>query len=73
MNVTVRSTDDVRIDPAQLVGSCRRFGLYGPIYEIIAVGAVSSSEGLLMQVHVVTTGETVDYPLADILDDPLER
>lgn len=73
MNVTVRSPDDVRIDPAALVGSCRRFGLYGPVYEILAVGTVSASEGLLVQVRVVTTGETVDYPLTDILDDPLER
>ncbi|WP_298476898.1 DUF5397 family protein [Phreatobacter sp.] len=69
----MRSPDDVRIDPAALVGSCRRFGLYGPVYEILAVGTVSASEGLLMQVRVVTTGETVDYPLTDILDDPLER
>lgn len=73
MNLTVRSPRDVSLDPAQLVGSFRRFGLYGPVYEIVAVASVSPVEGLLMQVRVLESGERLDYPLSDILDDPLER
>lgn len=73
MNVTVRSPSEVSIDPASLVGSFRRFGLYGPVYEITAVAAISPAEGLLMRVRVVETGEELDYPLTDVLDDPLER
>ena len=73
MNVIVRSPRDVSLDPASLIGSFRRFGLYGPIYEITAVAEVSQAEGLLMHIRVLESGEELDYPLADILDDPLER
>ncbi len=59
--------------PANLVGTWRRFGPVGPVYEIIGIGSELSGGDRLMRVRVVETGEEVDYRLAEILDDPRER
>lgn len=59
--------------PANLVGTWRRFGAIGPVYEIISSGTELSDGDRLMRVRVVETGEEVDYRLAEILDDPRER
>ena len=58
--------------PASLIGTWRRFGAAGPVYEIIASGAVLPGGDRLMRVRVVETGEEVDYRLTEILDDPRE-
>jgi hypothetical protein len=62
MDDTVRSPREVSIDPAGLVGSFRRFGLYGPVYEIVAVAEISEAEGLLMRVRVLESREEPDDP-----------
>jgi hypothetical protein len=59
--------------PATLVGTWRRFGAAGPVYEIIGIGSELPGGDRLMRVRVVETGEEVDYRLAEILDDPRER
>ena len=59
--------------PANLVGTWRRFGSVGPVYEIIGMGDELPGGDRLMRVRVVETGEEVDYRLAEILDDPRER
>ncbi|NTW70590.1 MAG: DUF5397 family protein [Chlorobiaceae bacterium] len=59
--------------PTSLVGSWRRFGLLGPVYEIIAVGKNLPNGDLLMRVRVVESGEELDYRFTDILNDPKER
>jgi|GEM_PF-262722 len=59
--------------PASLVGTWRRFGLFGPVYEIIGVGNKLPDGDVLMRVRVVESGEELDYRFADILDDPKER
>jgi hypothetical protein len=67
-------TDGVKLpQPANLVGTWRRFGSVGPVYEIIGIGDELSGGDRLMRVRVVETGEEVDYRLAEILDDPRER
>lgn len=60
-------------DPITLVGTCRRFGAFGPAYEIIGVGAEEPLGDRWMKVRVLESGETVDYKFSDILDDPKER
>jgi hypothetical protein len=60
-------------DPAILVGTWRRFGLAGPVYEIVGAGEPLPGGDHLMRVRVVETGEEIDYRLAEILDDPRER
>lgn len=59
--------------PAALVGTWRRFGVAGPVYEIIGTGDELPGGDRLMRVRVVETGEEVNYRLAEILDDPRER
>jgi hypothetical protein len=59
--------------PDNLVGTWRRFGPVGPVYEIIAVGNELPDGDYMMRVRVVESGEEVDYRFTDILDDPLER
>jgi hypothetical protein len=58
--------------PASLLGTWRRFGAAGPVYEIIGTGHGLPDGDCLMRVRVVETGEEVDYRLAEILDDPQE-
>ena len=50
---------------ADLVGSFRTFGEYGPTYQV-----VSTVNGQKVHVVVVQTGEELDYPAAQALDDP---
>lgn len=57
-------------EPRSLIGSWRRFGAVGPVYEIAGLGTPRPQEALRMRVRVLETGEELDYPLADILDDP---
>ncbi len=52
-----------------LIGSWRRFGPVGPVYEIIGVGEPWKGGAPLMRIRVVETGEELTYSLADILDD----
>jgi hypothetical protein len=57
----------------ELVGTWRRFGAVGPVYEIIGEGPELPDGDRLMRIRVVESGEEVDYKLTDILDDPKER
>ena len=61
------------LEPESLVGTWRRFGLVGPVYEIIGLGKELPDHDRMMRVRVVESGEELDYRLADILDDPRER
>lgn len=61
------------LEPQSLVGTWRRFGLVGPVYEIIGLGKELPDHDRMMRVRVVETGEELDYRLTDILDDPRER
>ncbi len=60
-------------EPQRLVGTWRRFGAVGPVYEIIALGQELPGRDRMMRVRVLDSGEEVDYRFSDILDDPLER
>ena len=67
-------TDNGKLpQPANLVGTWRRFGAVGPVYEIISAGKELAGGDRLMRIRVVETGEEVDYRLAKIMNDPLER
>lgn len=57
----------------EIVGTWRRFGLVGPVYEILGEERELPDGDKLMKVRVVDTGEEVSYRLTDILDDPRER
>jgi hypothetical protein len=56
--------------PATQVGTIKRFGESGPMYEVLGT-APSGRKGEMVAVRVIPVGETLDYPLADMLADPL--
>ena len=72
--MTQAHTDDGNMPhPANLIGTWRRFGAVGPVYEIIGSGDELPGGDRRMRVRVVETGEELDYRHAEILDDPRER
>ena len=50
---------------ADLVGSYRRFGREGPVYQV--VGRVDAG---MLSILVVQTGEILNYPASKALEDP---
>jgi hypothetical protein len=58
--------------PANLIGTWRRFGGVGPVYEIIGIGDDLPGGDGRMRVRVVETGKELKYRLAEILDGPGE-
>lgn len=74
MPMTHPYSDNAKLpQPGNLVGTWRRFGAVGPVYEIIGSGDELPGGDRQMRVRVVETGEELDYRLAEILDDPRER
>ena len=59
--------------PQQLVGTWRRFGRTGPVYEILATSQPRGNGDAQMRIRVLESGEELDYRLNEILDDPRER
>ncbi len=49
----------------ELIGSFRRFGTEGPVYEVIAQAGHDT-----IRILVVETGETLDYSTEKALRDP---
>ncbi len=60
------------LQPEQLLGTWRRFGALGPVYEVIGVGRALPDGDRWMRVLVVESGEEADYKLHAILEDPPE-
>lgn len=69
----VNEVISMHIEPQSLLGTWRRFGLFGPVYEIVSEGKKLPFEDETVRVRVIETGEELDYKLADVLDDPKER
>ena len=63
----------MQIHPQNLIGTWRRFGPFGPVYEIVAEGQKLPEGDETLRIRVIETGEELDYKLVDILDDPKER
>ncbi len=63
----------LQIEPQILIGTWRRFGIFGPVYEIVAEGNKLPTGDETLRIRVIETGEELDYKLADVLDDPKER
>ena len=59
-------------DPITLVGTWRRFGLVGPVYEGIGVGPQDADGRQTMHIRVLESGEETNYALLELLDDPCE-
>lgn len=60
------------VDMSALLGTIRRFGLVGPAYEIVGVGQALPNGDPQMRIHLLESGEALDYPVSAILSDPAE-
>ena len=63
----------MHIEPQRVVGTYRRFGIVGPVYEILSKERDIENGDVMMRVVVLETGEEVECKLSDIIDDPVER
>jgi hypothetical protein len=59
--------------PAIPVGKIKSFGPFGPKYEVGQALRKSEDGDWLVEVKMVETGETAEYRLARLLDDPEAR
>ncbi len=73
MNVTVTSDRKMVVPLDSLVGTFRTFGIFGPAYEILQINEPASGPNVTVRIRVVESGEQLDYPLSDTLDDPQAR
>ena len=73
MNLTVTSDRKIVVPLDALVGTFRTFGSVGPLYEVLRVNEPSSGPHVTLRIRVIESGEELDYPLSDVLDDPLAR
>jgi hypothetical protein len=53
-------------DPKELVGQFRRFGPDGPAYQIVRLSTEREAF-----IHVVYSGEELDYPITEIMTHPI--
>lgn len=73
MNVLVTSDRRVTIPLDDVLGSFRTFGPVGPVYEVLRALEPVTGSNVMLRIRVVESGEELDYPLSDALDDPLAR
>lgn len=71
MNVLVTPDGAVSIPLDDIVGSFRTFGRLGPVYEVLSIVGPASGANVMLAIRVVETCETLDYPIADAISDPL--
>lgn len=61
------------LDPRSYVGTLRRFGQSGPVYEILGLTKHDRNGKLLFRIRVLESGEEAELRVADVLDDPIEH
>jgi hypothetical protein len=71
----MQSNSDVAQLPraVNLIGTWRRLGAGGPIYDTICAEHALPDDDRLMRIRVIETGEEGEHPLAEILEDPREN
>lgn len=57
--------------PAALLHTFRRFGEYGPVYQIVDVREVADAVRPALTIKVIATGEVVRYDVGRALADPV--
>ena len=56
----------------ELIGSFRQFGPFGIAYQVLKEGH-DTAKGWTVEIEVPQTGERLEHPLKDALDDPEAR
>jgi hypothetical protein len=57
----------------RMTNSFRRFGRFGPVYQIMGVSRSTQEGEIMMKIHVLETKEELEYPFSRILEDPQEN
>jgi hypothetical protein len=57
-------------NPADLIGSYKRFGDFGPVYVVEAVGAQLPGGDVSLRLRLLETEELVDLPYSMVLRHP---
>jgi hypothetical protein len=52
-------------------GVIKTFGEQGPMYEVLGTAAWGT-KGEMAHIRVLATGEELDYPFNDMLEDPIK-
>lgn len=60
------------VDMGVLIGSFRRFGLFGPPYEVLGPGSADEAAKPKLRIRLLETGEETEYGVEYILADPVE-
>lgn len=55
-----------------IIGTVRRIGRNGPPYEVIGRAPPTTDGRKQMRIHMIESDEDLDYPVEDILRDPLD-
>ncbi|WP_439816351.1 DUF5397 family protein [Zavarzinia sp. CC-PAN008] len=63
---------DIVPTPTRMVGTYRRFGLLGPVYQVVDVADELPDGDVLLHVRVLESGEELDYRYSRAIDDPRE-
>lgn len=71
MNTIVTSDGRISFPLDDLVGTFRRFGNHGPVYEVVSIRAGQTGTNVLALIRVVESGEELDYSIREIMDDPI--
>ena len=60
------------VDMGTLVGSFRRFGLFGPPYEVLGPAAPGDGGEARVRIRLLESGEEAEHVLAQVFADPTE-
>ena len=60
------------VDMSILIGTFRRFGQFGPPYEVLGPGTAGRSGEARMRIRLIETGEEAEYGVEHVLADPVE-
>lgn len=71
MNVVVTTGRVLTVSLDSIIGSFRTFGRNGPVYEVLRAIEPAAGDHVMLRVCVIESGEELDYPLSDALDDPV--
>ena len=71
MNAIITADRNIVMPLDDLIGSFRRFGERGPVYQVISVAEGVIGADAELKIRVVESGEELDYSLRDVLGDPV--
>ena len=60
------------VDMGTLVGTFRRFGQFGPSYEVLGPGSPGKAGEPRLRVRLIETGEEAEHGVEHVLSDPVE-